>query len=274
MISLTEIILHLRQQCPSFERRVGGTNAFGEAMAQTSADLPVPHCFVIPMFNEAIGSEFLDPENNDDIKVQGIRELFATIICVDNSAERSPGGKGIMSLTAVDQLRVIEEELKTAFMGWRPVQQFRPVRFSRGAHIALDNKRLWHQFEWSVSYEDNPATAAATEAQIRAIINGSTAEAGEAGVPVSETLQTIYVRYGAVDGFQDTLMDFWPRAVGNPGSVPKTPEEIAQAQQSATTVIQVDPTPSPEPTGKQVGNAATKAPIPEMGPKPMSTKEV
>lgn len=227
MIGLTEIVLRLREQCNAFhdattnKRRVGGVAAFESAMSTTN-DFPVPHCFVVPLYGQDVSAI------NDDASLerrQLVRQYFATIVCIDNSQARGKGGDGAGDLRELDQLAAIQEQLTNAFQGWKPVQRFNPVRYFRDVFLFSDNKRLWHQFEWYVSYTSDPYATQEQEDQIAEILGEMDDNLTTPGGNVLTTLQNIYTTYHESDVIVPrTWDDFWGHRFCDTHA---TPEQVA-----------------------------------------------
>jgi len=163
MIYITEVILRMRDMCPTLARRVGGTASFDTALTM-NADLGLPHAFVVPMEETAEAAE-------GNATAQRITERFSVVVCVDNKASREDG----LGLTAADMVEKIRTELFNALMGWEPVQfngafpDPKPgyediwpksradyFRYAGGVHIDMNQGRLWHQFEFTCTYYDGP----------------------------------------------------------------------------------------------------------------------
>lgn len=262
MISLTEVVLRIRERCPVFgpegKRRVGGTVEFSEAFADETADLPVPHCFVIPLDEVDINGLMLNTTG-----VQDIRDFFATIVAVDNSKNRG-GAAGIASLEPFDVLKLAREQLRDAFAGWRPVQNFNPVQFSRGGTLGMDKVRLWHQFEWFVSYTDNPAANPTQDAEIDAYLNDMDVVPASGPEDFVHKLRAIYINYGMPERAEviPSLDDFWKREANPPRA---TPVQIDAAIAGAEHVIISGPDAEavvPTPTAEEFEDAVSKAPPP------------
>ena len=234
MIGLTEIVLRLRANCPAFldpqtqKGRVGGVSAFEAAMGADS-DFPVPHCFVVPLYGQDVSAV------NDDATLerrQLIRQYFATIVCIDNSQARGTGGEGTGELRELDQLAAIQEQLTNAFQGWKPVQRFNPVRYFRDVFLFANNKRLWHQFEWYVSYTSDPYATEAQENQVAAILGELEDNLVTPGGNVLGLLQNIYTTY-STDGNGATPPswdDFWGHRFCLEHA---TPEQVAEKEAEA-----------------------------------------
>ena len=157
----SELILRLRARCPSFSRRVGGTASFEQGTTM-GVQLPVPHCFVIPVEEVA-----QDARGNET--AQRVRMTFLTVVCVDNTSQPEDG----RGLTGSMQVESIRRELLNALIGWEPFTWSIPVpenmkgfedimprgrsdtvRFRGGSFLKMNDGKLWHQFEWSIDFMD------------------------------------------------------------------------------------------------------------------------
>jgi hypothetical protein len=110
-------------------------------------------------------------------ETQRRRETFATIICVDNSIAKGVPMSGLTNLASIDQLRVLQREMESnAWHNWVPRQKFDVIQFERGEHLALDAKRMWHQFLWTTDYIDtnqvSEERSEEMERQVRDITEG------------------------------------------------------------------------------------------------------
>ena len=172
---LTEVILRLREHCPSLKRRVGGTAKFSKSTEMNEAKIGVPCAFVMPQGTQA------QPRTNEDSTNTLVTERVAVMVAVDNTIDRSRGG----GVSAVDALRGIESELYNALVGWRPLllndddlkvtlhtdhgqknnNEFLAMaygdmqkssagtfNYSESTHISMSSARLWHQFEFTITY--------------------------------------------------------------------------------------------------------------------------
>lgn len=220
MLILAEFVFRVKAECPVFDNRVGGTMGLADALAKKGYDIAVPHAFIVP-----IGGEDETILYNRDSPNQDIRQRFTIVVCVDNSVNRGSDG-GVCDLAANNKVVEIQEQLEKAFMGWRPVQRFDYVRYVRDRHIAMDNKRLWHEFEWQVSYEKSPDATDEEAEAINAILNDIDSDnnpSGEdTGLPpgnFSTILKNIYLKYNQnppIDSGK-SLNDGYPRSIAHPG---------------------------------------------------------
>lgn len=256
MISLTPIILLLRQNCPSFQNRVGGTAALTQALQpQISGQLATPHAFVTPVGGADISTVYLD----DNQRQQNQRETFSITICADNSGV----GFGPNNLTPTDTILALQKEIESALQGIRIEARFWPARYLRDAHLMMDTSRIWHLFEYMFLQRDDPATSFDLENQAEAIVNG----VSDNTQPAETFATTAFINHAAVSpeelaAFEDTLRDFWPRAVGNPGVVDAGDPARAAAQASGQTVTIASVLPNA--TVEQI--QAEKEPLPSPAP--------
>lgn len=154
-MKMSSMIYRIRDKCPAFENRVGGSSKFSEK-TMPKADVAVPYCFVVPLF-ETTGPA--DGGNDDIVRVT---EWFGTIVCVDNSVQRTDGD----AVSADDMIDTVRTQLVNALMSWSPRPNMSRPKFSRGTHLWMNNKRLFHQFNWSVEYDMAPDYAAVGEEEI------------------------------------------------------------------------------------------------------------
>lgn len=232
MIYLSEVIKRMRTNCPSFQGRVGGTATFGAVMeAGQSSDLALPHAFVIPVREENITGQ--DQHIGDDTERR--RETFATVICVDNSVARGIGTAGVLKITAIDELRRLQQEMEDAWNDWVPRQKFDVITFVRAEHMGMDNKRLWHEFRWSTDYTNFTAPtdeeSDVMEEEVRWITEGEPQ-------PRPHT-ETIIMGYEPDRNIEDpaSVQDFFLPLAPLPPE--PTPEALAAAIARADAVIDV-----------------------------------
>lgn len=174
---LTDVILRVRETCPMFKNRVGGTAAFSDVTRDRQANLAVPSCFVVP-----IGEETIE-ERKDNQNYIYLREQFSTIVCVDNSKKRT-SGRGLSASDTVNQARgeLLQSLLPWAVADWQtedgkpelkiheslqgmeadlfaemvsdliPHGHGTKITFVSGSHLNMTDARLWHQFVWETKY--------------------------------------------------------------------------------------------------------------------------
>ena len=138
---LTEIITHLRESCPIFERRISGQQAFVAADAR-NASIPVPCAFVVPLFDNATAL--------DGTYSQKMTESYAVIVALDNSRDKKDG----QGMSAQLQLEMARTQLNGAIIGFesKVFPSLDQSQYVRGQHLFMNNALLWHQFQYSYQY--------------------------------------------------------------------------------------------------------------------------
>lgn len=260
MIKFSDVINRIRETCPTFGGRVGASVAFQAALS-SSADLPVPHCFVMPVEFKDFSLIEYDESYPDSLKVKVIREVFSTVICLDNSDSRGAKDGGTKSIIPLDLLGEIQSELEACFMGWKPSNipsTAGEINLSGGDYGDSDNKRLWYSFEWAILYRrGNGGLTAEQQQEIDDIINEN------GNTPYSIT--TIKVRNNLSD---DTL-----QPVANPDLMERN--EIPDGPPNAGNMThalghldteETHPIGQTNPTDQQVADAASSEFSPEPAP--------
>ena len=107
------------------------------------SDIDVPCCFVVPMSDTATARE-------GGMSAQRVTERFSTIICADNSVNARLGRGYSAELT----LRKGRAQLCDALMDWAPASLlfYDNVSYARSQHLAMNDARIWHQYEWTCAY--------------------------------------------------------------------------------------------------------------------------
>lgn len=155
MIRYSHIIARIKSHCPAFEQRVGASVAFAAALSN-SADLSVPHCFVMPVDFKDFSVLDYDQTYPEALRTKVIQERFSTVICLDNSINRGPRDGGKASLIPLDMLGVIQDQMEAAFTGWKPdglPYDAGAINLVGGEYADSDNKLLWYSFEWAIFYK-------------------------------------------------------------------------------------------------------------------------
>lgn len=199
----TELILRLRERCPLFERRVGGTASF-EVGSVAGVSLPIPHAFVVPVEETAMDTP------GGDVLSQQVRLTFITIVCVSNTENREDG-RGLTGGAAIEQVR---RELLNAMIGWEPLTWAIPipenmrghedlmpnsradsVRYRGGSFLKMSDGRLWHQFEWSIDFYDGRCLRGETERMTATglSVSGGQVQAVDQGHTTASTAVITYV---------------------------------------------------------------------------------
>lgn len=163
-----ELIDRIRDDCPSYENRVGGTPEF-EALRQRGASIATPFCFVVP-----IGRN-LQTLKGDSKDQPGTLE-FSTVICIDNKIRNHDG----QSLQPITQVEALIQELMNALSGYNPTSLKRSfkISFADDFHLEMLENRMWHQVIWSIP-----------------IVGGSLTDIFPVGYPISD----IFIYGNAVD---------------------------------------------------------------------------
>lgn len=160
------IIKRLRETCPTFERRIGGTALFESLSKDDNSDMKMPHAFVVPLHETADERADMAQYN------QKVKERFAVIVAVGNSENRSDG----LGLIAMDIMRAIRQEFINSLLKWEPLPHYDACQYVGARHLTMTRVRLWRQFEFSTAYYISPdARETCThlkEAYIRAGIRG------------------------------------------------------------------------------------------------------
>lgn len=144
--SYTELVLWLRAQCPSFQRRIGGTAEF---MAQTTPDaqFPVPYAFCMPLAQQG-------DETNIANATQDRHEIVAIIVALDN-VEQGGVAQGRAAVARIDAVGTLQTEIEKAIYLWLPAtfHLMQPPRFQQRVPMGMTNTRLWFQLEFEFPYQ-------------------------------------------------------------------------------------------------------------------------
>lgn len=134
------LIKKLRDECPTFARRVSGTAKFNE-IANDDTDIPLPHAFVMPLVERAQARTNMG-------RAQKVVETFAVVICVNNATQLVDG----VGVVASDVLKTLRQEVFDALLSDLQQPNHRGMEFVGSRHITMNKARLWHQFEFNVEY--------------------------------------------------------------------------------------------------------------------------
>ena len=137
-MNLDNVIVRLRQACPSFASRVAGAAEF--SALPPSAKVALPAAFVIPMDDQAG-----DQESGNRYR-QSITDRIAVVVVLDNSEDR----RGQASSASVHALRA---ELWQALLLWPPGSEYDGLVYEGGRGLQMDAARLYYQFEFSAESE-------------------------------------------------------------------------------------------------------------------------
>ena len=250
------VIKRIRDKCSAFEKRVGGTAELSTAYKTVAAsDIAVPQCWVVPLYEGDESQEIVnDEEENPQHKVA---EYFSTIVAVDNS--EGIGGKELLSLRATAALEHVRRQLREALMGWRILPRFTPIRLSRGDHLAMNAKYLWHVWEWRYSEVVTPGQDTALADQIANVVNGMN-DVPSAANSLLPRLRHIHIGFRPVPAHEpivehDSLRDYYDE---RPAPTAPSEEDIAAAILGHADEIEVNVAehkPPLPPSAAQIGSA-------------------
>lgn len=233
-----------------------------EALVNKGHDIEVPWAFVTP-----IGGEDLNVIYGTTDPSQDLRQRFSVVVCVNNRINRGDDS-GVAELEANNTIVLIQEQLEKAFFGWRPIQKFDFVRFARDRSLSFDNVRLWHEFEWTISYTETPAPTE-EENEVDKVINGVDDDDWEAGdnyLPsMSTVLNKIFTTYNVFPPPADpgnTLNDGYPRAIAHPNASANgaSLEDIEEHREQGEPPITMLPV-VPRKSASEIGEKVTHSPL-------------
>jgi hypothetical protein len=266
MIKFSDVIARIKATCPTFGGRVGASVAF-QAAISSSSDLAVPHCFVMPVEFKDFSLIEYDESYPETLKVKVVREVFSTVVCLDNSDVRGGKDGGTNALIPLDLLGEIQKEFESGFAGWKPTNlpnTAGDINLVAGEYADSDNKRLWYSFEWAILYRrGNGGLTDEQQAEIDKIIYGDP--------ELTFLVDQVKSRNPASDG---TL-----QPVANPmlelGNIPdeSDPDSLEWAN-AHLDMDQVSPIGETNPTAEDIQEAAAHTPEPETdGDKGVFTSE-
>jgi hypothetical protein len=138
-MNLDSVITQIRTYCASFGTRVGGAADFAKGI-ETTVNMDLPSCYVLPLEDSAGENEFLNG------LLQHVNERVAIVIEIDNSSDRRGQGSS-------DQIEAFKYEIFSAILNWRidPDRAVRGIQYDSGRLIDFDRARLFWQFEFSLN---------------------------------------------------------------------------------------------------------------------------
>lgn len=145
-MNIIDLVLYLRNNAPSFEKRVGGATEFNES-AMPHASLAVPYCFCVPVVRT--GGDINRAHGSQD---RGTSMAF--IVCVTNATHGKSGSAKAGAQTA-DTVSRLESEIEDALLSFKPkdITFDVPPKFLRTVFLGSDLERSWHQFEFDFSWK-------------------------------------------------------------------------------------------------------------------------
>lgn len=134
MITVNDVIAHLRLHTTSFGTRIGGGAEIAEALDE--AKKAVPAAYVIPVQVDA------QPNTSGHEIRQTITVTFTVVVVVSNAAdERGQVGYA--------QIEAIRSELWAALYNWMPDLTAEPVQYVGDQLVEMDRGRIF----WGFSFE-------------------------------------------------------------------------------------------------------------------------
>ncbi|MGY1490723.1 phage tail terminator protein [Methylobacillus pratensis] len=138
-MDLTNIIIALKERCPSFgeapNRRFAGAAEFAALQEEQSMDFPSG--YVIPMDDEV-----LEQQSQNGYR-QIIRDMFAVVVVFNNKQD----GRGQHAVAqAVNRIR---KELFRALLTWEPDEEHTRIEYEGGTVLHVNRAHLYYQFEFS-----------------------------------------------------------------------------------------------------------------------------
>ena len=259
-----EVCKRLRTACPVFGNRVGGTSELSTAYRTVAAgDIAVPQAWVVPIFETDESDDLAIVQESHNFPQHKITEYFSIIVAVDNAEQGLIGGKSNFSLRAHAALEVVRAQVRRAIMGWRIKPRFTPCRFSRGDHLAMNGKYLWHVWEYRFEASIDPTL---TDAEL-ALVDTVAAKVNSMSdmIPYENSilplLRTLHVGFGVGStGGEATTRDYF-----DDEPLPTDPLQAAidAAIAGADDTIEVNAAlgiPAPEASPEEIGEKVFHAP--------------
>lgn len=260
MIRYSQIIARLKAQCPIFGNRVGASVAFGAALVN-SADLAVPHCFVMPVDFKDHSALDYDQTFPEALRTKVIQERFSTVICLDNSINRGLKDGGKNSIIPLDMLGLIQKQMELAFSGWRPdglPDDAGQINLYGGEYADSDNKLLWYSFEWAVYYKRGTQGLPADQQEIVDALEDDLSDEDNA---MMGAIDTYNVRNNISDPDLQPVAQPLEDSFGTYPEGPVDTEVREDADEHLDAVYEQVVPPDHNCTDQEVEDSATRAPI-------------
>ena len=143
-MKLSLIVNALKARASSLEGRVAGSARYLDKLTPELVNMPPSSAYVMPLTDDA------EPPMSANDTRQGMHEVFAVVVCLDNSADER--GQTAVS-DAVDAMRA---DLWGALLGWRPEDIYNGIYYEGGTLLHLDRSRLLYQYEFGAYREICP----------------------------------------------------------------------------------------------------------------------
>lgn len=136
---IVEIVEALKARTAStFGGRIAGAAEF--AVIEQDAKLIYPCAYVILLDDAA------EPNTSDNGYKQTVRDSFAVIVLLSNSADE-------LGKSSVAQVLQIRNVLNRALLSWQPDSEHGPIEYEGGQLLTVDRARLYWQYEYSAETE-------------------------------------------------------------------------------------------------------------------------
>lgn len=136
---IVEIVEALKARTAStFGGRIAGAAEF--AVIEQDAKLIYPCAYVILLDDAA------EPNTSDNGYKQTVRDAFAVIVLLSNSADE-------LGNSSVVQVLPIRNVLNRALLSWQPDSEHGPIEYEGGQLLTVDRARLYWQYEYSAETE-------------------------------------------------------------------------------------------------------------------------
>lgn len=182
-MDLTNIIIALKERCPSFgaapNRRFAGAAEF--AVLQEENSMEFPSGYVIPMDDE------VGEQQSKNGYLQEVRDMFAVVVVFNNKMD----GRGQHAVTQA--IHSIRKELLRAILAWEPDSEHDRIEYEGGTVLHVNRSQLYYQFEFSSK------TVLMEEDTWQAVVN--------AALPNFESMG---IKLDAIDPFDPNLVRIGP----------------------------------------------------------------
>ncbi len=129
----TPIIDRLKAEVSAFAGRVAGSATLEGA---ATADLAVPHAFVLALGDEAGADDILGTPT-----VQAVSERFRVIVAVSNASDER-------GQTANDQVDDLRAAILRALVGYEAGGLYTALEYLGSTLVDIDRARMWWQFDF------------------------------------------------------------------------------------------------------------------------------
>lgn len=140
-MKLKPVIENLRQYCPRFQGRVGGS-ALLESLEECDK-YPVPSAYVLP------SDDIVGEQRSQTDYWQTLTEGFSIVVALDN--EYDERGR-VEDVDAIDNIRT---EIFRALLGWEPDEGCGSISYAGGHLLDIDRYSLHYQFDFKRENEIN-----------------------------------------------------------------------------------------------------------------------